>query len=65
MMKRIRTTAALAAAVLAAAVPFTRATVPAELEQEARDAMDRGAAWLAARQQENGAWGMPDRKSVV
>jgi squalene-hopene/tetraprenyl-beta-curcumene cyclase len=41
------------------------ATIPGDLEQQARDAMDRGAAWLAARQQENGAWGMPEAPAMT
>ena len=65
MMKRIRTAALAAAVLAAAAAPFVRAAVPGDLEQEARDAMDRGAAWLAARQQENGAWGMPEAPAMT
>lgn len=63
MRIRIRTvSAALAAAVLLAA---SASAIPGDLEQEARDAMERGAAWLAARQQENGAWGMPEAPAMT
>ncbi len=53
------------AAVLLAAATAASATVPYELEERARAAMDRGAAWLAARQQEDGAWGMPEAPAMT
>lgn len=53
------------AAVLLAAATAASAAVPYELEERARAAMDRGAAWLAARQQEDGAWGMPEAPAMT
>ena len=41
------------------------AALPAELEAEARAAMGRGAAWLAAQQQANGYWGLPDTPALT
>lgn len=66
MTPRIRTVLLAAALSAAAALPATlRAAVPYELEERARDAMDRGAVWLAARQQEDGAWGMPEAPAMT
>ena len=53
------------AAVLLAAATAASAAVPYELEERARAAMERGAAWLAARQQEDGAWGMPEAPAMT
>ena len=53
------------AAVLLAAATAASAAVPYELEERARAAMDRGAACLAARQQEDGAWGMPEAPAMT
>lgn len=52
-------------AVLLAAATAASAAVPYELEERARAAMERGAAWLAARQQEDGAWGMPEAPAMT
>ena len=62
-MKTTRILPSVLAALLAATAAF--AAIPGDLEQQARDAMDRGAAWLAARQQENGAWGMPEAPAMT
>jgi squalene-hopene/tetraprenyl-beta-curcumene cyclase len=42
-----------------------RGAVPAELEAEARAAMARGAAWLAAQQQAGGYWALPDSPALT
>ena len=62
-MKTTRIPAILLAALLASGAVAALA-IPADLEQQARDAMDRAAAWLAAQQQENGAWGMPEAPAM-
>ena len=41
------------------------AALPAELEAEARAALGRGAAWLAAQQQPDGHWGLPDTPALT
>ena len=41
------------------------AALPADLEAEARAAMGRGAAWLAAQQQADGHWGLPDTPALT
>ena len=41
------------------------AQLPADLETEARKAMERGAAWLAAQQQGQGYWALPDSPALT
>ena len=41
------------------------AGVPAELEAQAKEAMGKGAAWLAAQQQADGHWGVPDTPALT
>ena len=41
------------------------AALPAELEAEARAALGRGATWLAAQQQADGHWGLPDTPALT
>lgn len=41
------------------------ASLSPELEQQAHAAMNRGAAWLAAQQQEGGIWGMPEAPAMT
>lgn len=41
------------------------AGLPADLEGEARAALSKGAAWLAAQQQADGHWGVPDTPALT
>ena len=41
------------------------AALPADVEAQARDAMSTGATWLAAQQQADGHWGLPDTPALT
>lgn len=45
--------------------PATGKELPTELEAEARASMARGAAWLAAQQQPDGFWAVPDTPALT
>lgn len=56
---------AMAVAGWVAASAAAGGTLPAELEAEARAAMARGAAWLAAQQQPGGFWAVADSPALT
>ena len=64
MKKHLSSALLLAALLLPLATPAPAADFPPDLAADARAAIDRGAAWLAAQQQPGGVFGSPEAPAV-